>query len=747
MSPEPKSNKPVAPKPVTAHPGTPAQARAAPPDDTPETPFYIPATGLSARPRRILKHGDTFAVFDSHGDIGASAGGSDGIYFDDTRFLARLEMSLNGMQPLLLGSNIRDDNTLLSVDLTNPDIYSEDRLLLPKDTIHIVRTVFLWQGAAHQRIALRNHGERAIGINLSLAFGSDFADLFEVRGMRRARRGKKFKEIAAPDKIVMRYDGLDGRTRHTALQFDPPPTQLAEGSASYRLVLPPGASTGIFLAVTCDQPSRRPTSFYKGLLAANRDLKRSTAGVATITTSNELFNEVLCRSMSDLYMLMTVTPQGPYPYAGTPWYSTTFGRDGLITAMQMLWFDPRVARGVLKRLAHFQAKQDDEVADAQPGKILHEMRGGEMAALHEVPFRLYYGSVDSTPLFVMLAGLYVERTADLDFIEELWPAVEKALAWIDGPGDRDHDGFVEYYRASENGLANQGWKDSVDAIFHADGSLAEGPIALAEVQAYVYAAKRLASRCARRIGRLKDAERLDAEATELARRFEETFWCPEIETYALALDGRKQPCRVRTSNAGQVLFTGIASDDRARCVGRGLLRPAFFSRWGIRTVSSEEHRYNPMSYHNGSVWPHDNALIALGLARYGLKPELERVFRGLFDAATYMDLRRLPELFCGFQRRQGRGPTLYPVACAPQAWASGTPFTLIQASLGLEFDPDANEIRLRNPRLPAFLDEVFLRNLRLGTSSVDLVVRRYEDDVALQVLRKEGSIRVSAVYT
>jgi glycogen debranching enzyme len=375
------------------------------------------------------------------------------------------------------------------------------------------------------------------------------------------------------------------------------------------------------------------------------------------------------------------------------------------------------------------------------------MRSGEMAALHEVPFGLYYGSVDATPLFVMLAGLYAERTGDWQLVQELWPAIEKALAWIDGPGDPDGDGFLEYHRATEQGLANQGWKDSVDAVFHAGGSLAEGPIALAEVQAYVYAAKRLASGAARRLGRPADADRLDREAADLAQRFEDAFWCPEIETYALALDGKKNPCRVRTSNAGQVLFTGIASADRARKVGRGLLQPQFFSGWGIRTVSRDEQRYNPMSYHNGSIWPHDNALIALGLAQYGLKPELERVFRGLFDAATYMDLRRLPELFCGFPRRRGRGPTLYPVACAPQAWASGTPFTLIQASLGLEFDPDANEIRLRNPRLPAFLDKVFIRDLRLGKSSVDLTLRRQGDDVALQVSRKEGSIRVSAVYT
>jgi glycogen debranching enzyme len=724
-----------------------SQTTASPVDQAPETPFYIPATGSLIRPRCILKHDNTFAVLDSHGDIGATTGGPDGVYVDDTRFLSRLEMSLNGMEPLLLGSNTRDDNMLLTVDLTNPDIYVESHLLLPKDTIHIVRTIFLWHGAAYQRIALRNHGERAIEIDLSLTFGNDFADLFEVRGMRRPRRGTTSEDVAAPDKIVMHYEGLDGRTRHTALLLDPPPPQLTANSASYRLVLQPDESTGVFLVVNCDQPDRQPASFYKGLLAAHRALARATADVATITTSNDLFNEVLCRSMSDLYTLMTATPQGPYPYAGIPWYSTTFGRDGIITALQMLWFDPRVARGVLKRLAHFQANVNDQEADAQPGKILHEMRSGEMAALHEVPFGLYYGSVDATPLFVMLAGLYAERTGDWKFVQELWPAIEKALAWMDGPGDPDGDGFVEYSRGTEQGLANQGWKDSVDSIFHADGRLAEGPIALAEVQGYVYAAKGLASRCARRLGRIEDADRLDAEAIELARRFEAAFWCPEIETYAMALDGMKRPCRVRTSNAGQLLFTGITSADRARKVGQGLMRPQFFSGWGIRTVSSEEQRFNPMSYHNGSVWPHDNALIALGLARYGLKHELERVFRGLFDAATYMDLRRLPELFCGLQRRRGRGPTLYPIACAPQAWASGTPFTLIQASLGLEFDPDANEIRLRNPRLPAFLGEMVIRDLGLGTSSVDLILRRDDDDVALQVRRKEGSIRVSAVYT
>src|SRR6202043_1938803 len=330
--------------------------------------------------------------------------------------------------------------------------------------------------------------------------------------------------------------------------------------------------------------------------------------------------------------------------------------DGIITALQMLWIDPRVARGVLRRLAFYQAKAVDLLSDAEPGKILHEMRGGEMAALGEVPFAQYYGSVDATPLFVLLAGRYVERTGDEETLAELWPSIEAALGWIDGSGDPDRDGFVEYQRASEKGLVNQGWKDSYDAIFHADGRLAEGHIALAEVQGYVFAAKRLAASCARRLGHAALAHKLETEATRLAERFEAAFWCPEIETYALALDGDKEPCRVRTSNAGQVLYAGIADPDRAVMVARGLMETRFNSGWGIRTVAKGEARYNPMSYHNGSIWPHDNSLIALGFARYGLTQPVEQLFKGLFKAATYMDSRRLPELYCGFQRQRGRGP-------------------------------------------------------------------------------------------
>jgi glycogen debranching enzyme len=716
-------------------------------DDVPEAPFYIPATAPAMRSRHVLKLDDTFLVLDSHGDIGVSAAGPDGLFHCDTRFLSHLEFLLNGMQLLQLGSNVRDDNTLLAIDLTNPDIYFESRLVLPKDTLHVVRTVFLLRAAAYQRFAIRNYGEGAVDLRLTMLFDGDFADLFEVRGLKRKRRGSIAREAARPATTRLLYEGLDGEPRRTDVSLAPSPHELSETSAAYQIRLGSGQATTIDVAIACGTPQPpQPIPPLRAMRTVYRNRRAASRNVTTVQTSNDLFNEMLCRSMSDLYMLISNTPQGRYPYAGIPWYSTTFGRDGLITAMQMLWLDPRIALGVLRRLAAYQAKTRDAASDAEPGKILHEMRSGEMAALGEVPFGLYYGSVDATPLFVMLAGLYVERTGDEASLAELWPAIEAALSWMDQFGDLDGDGFIEYQRASEHGLANQGWKDSQDAIFHADGRLADGPIALVEVQAYAFYAKRLAALCAKRLGMPEQAHRLGTEADHLARRFDASFWCPEIGMYALALDGKKEQCRVRSSNAGQVLFTGIAIPERAARVGETMTGAKFFSGWGIRTIATGEARYNPMSYHNGSVWPHDNALIALGLARCGLKDPLERVFKGLIDAGNYMEMRRLPELFCGFGRGRGRGPTLYPVACSPQAWASATPFTLIEASLGLQFDPAANEIRLRNPSLPSFLDEIVLRDLQLNGASVDIKLRRHRSSVSVEVLEQRGGVQVSAVF-
>jgi glycogen debranching enzyme len=713
-------------------------------------PFYIPSTGPSARPRHILKYGDSFAIFDSYGDMGVSAGGSDGLFDHDTRYLSRLELLIDGMQPLPLGASVRDDNLTLTSDLTNADIFRDGRNVLARDTLHIVRTSYLWKGVAHQRIAIGNHGEAKIAFALALLFANDFADLFEVRGQRRRRRGQMTEFVENGDAIVFAYLGLDGVTRRTNLTLVPPPSELAASAATYRLTLEAGQFIYIYLCAACEGAlPAKPTTFFKGLMAANRDRKWASRHSGTVDTSNEVLNEALRRSVADLRMLITETPEGDYPYAGIPWYSTTFGRDGLLTALQMLWCDPSIARGVVKRLAAFQARDFDAASEAEPGKIVHEMRGGEMAALKEVPFGLYYGSVDATPLFVILVGLYVERTGDEATLRELWGAVQRALGWMDSSGDLDGDGFLEYggggSEGLQHGLRNQGWKDSFDAIFHADGQLAKGPIALCEVQGYAYRAKRLAAQCARRLGDPELAERLDQSADRLAQRFEEEFWCEEIGLYAIALDGQKKQCRVRSSNAGHLLWTGIARPDRARRVADAMISADFFSGWGVRTIARGEPRYNPMSYHNGSIWPHDNAFIALGFSHYGFQQHAEKVFEAMLAAATYMDLRRLPELYCGFRRRRGAGPTLYPVACSPQAWASGALLLMLRAMLGIEFEPHAEEIRFRDPRLPASIDEITLRGLTMGHARIDVELRRLGAHVSMRVLQSSGSVQVSMI--
>jgi glycogen debranching enzyme len=485
--------------------------------------------------------------------------------------------------------------------------------------------------------------------------------------------------------------------------------------------------------------------FAEARTAAEAEMARYRTWSCHVSTSNGQVNAWVDRTISDLHMMTTELSTGPYPYAGVPWFNTPFGRDGIITALECLWLRPELARGVLAYLAATQATEVIPEQDAEPGKILHETRNGEMAVLGEMPFGRYYGSVDATPLFVLLAGAYYERTGDQEFVNSLWPHLKAALHWIDHYGDRDGDGFVEYHKQSGAGLLHQGWKDSDDAIFHADGTPAEGPIALCEVQGYVYAARRAAAQLAVLCGGREQAGTWMRQAEALRARFDEAFWCNDLSTYALALDATKRPCRVRASNAGQCLFTGIALPERAVRLAHTLLGADFFSGWGVRTVAASEVRFNPMAYHNGSLWPHDNALIALGFARYGLTDLALPLWTGLFEAGLYFDLHRMPELFCGFPRSPGEGPTPYPVACSPQAWAAASVILLFQACLGLTIDGVAGHVSFHRPQLPGAIQELRIHNLRVGDAGVDLLLIRHENDVGVNVLSRQGEVQVTLV--
>jgi glycogen debranching enzyme len=722
----------------------------APTTPTPSSPvaqFFIPATAsLQERRPRTLKQGDTFAVFDHNGDALSGPGSPEGLFHRDTRYLSHLSLTINGKRPMLLSSTLRDDNATLTCDLTNPDLFDDKgKLILAHDLIHLRRTRFLWNTNCYERLTVKNYDEQPQQARIEIGFGADFADLFEIRGTVRARKGRSLPAVIQKDGILLSYFGLDERKRSTRLSFDPAPDTLASDLAVFNLCLAPHETRSLFIEVGCDQAEAREPkhlSFFLALRDARRALRASSSRAASIATSNEIFNEVARRSVSDLYMLMTETPEGPYPYAGIPWFSTVFGRDALITALETLWLDPQIARGVLGHLAANQATEFNPASDAEPGKILHEVRYGEMAELGEVPFRRYYGSIDSTPMFVMLAGEYLKRTADLATVETILPNLEAALTWIDEHGDRDGDGFVEYGRLTEEGLINQAWKDSHDSVFHADGALAKGPIAIAEVQAYVYGAWQAAAEIFRSLGRPERAAKFLARAEGLRRAFDMSFFDEELGTYVLALDGDKRPCRVRSSNAGHALFTGIAYPERVAVVARTLMAASSFCGWGVRTIPTTEPRYNPMSYHNGSIWPHDNAMIASGLARYGHRAEAARIFEGLFAASTYIDLRRLPELFCGMSRQRAQGPTFYPVACSPQAWAAAAPLSLLQSCLGLEFDPRAGQISFKQPRLPSFLNEVILRNLQMGGGSADVVIARSGRHLVIDAIGHQGEITV-----
>jgi glycogen debranching enzyme len=704
----------------------------------------ISETERPAAPTRVLKHGDSFAVFNPHGDIVSWEGSEHGLYHAGTRYLSRAELLMGGRQPMLLSSTISEDNTLFVADFTNPDVVRDDVPALPRGSVHLFRTRVLCDGTCCERVRVTNHATHALDVPITLRFDADFADIFEVRGTRRARRGERLPASAGPE-LALRYRGLDGVERRTHIASRPRGARHGDESFGFLLHLEPHQTEQIEVLIACETAGElRPGSDFDGTVETLNRRHREEVPLCTVHSSSDGFNRWMARSAADLRMMLTDTPNGRYPYAGIPWFSTPFGRDGIITALELLWMTPDVARGVLSYLAATQATEISDAQDAQPGKIVHEIRSGEMAALGEIPFGRYYGTVDATPLFVMLAAAYFARTGDLEFIDRLWPHVVSALDWMDAYGDVDGDGFIEYARRSGSGLVNQGWKDSYDSVFHDDGALALPPIALCEVQGYAYGAWLGAAALAAARGDDVQANAWTGRAADLRNRFDRAFWCEDLCTYALALDADKRPCRIVTSNPGHCLFTGIVPPDRAGAMANTLLSASSFSGWGVRTVAAGPSRYNPMSYHNGSVWPHDNALIAAGLSRYGFTTEAASIMEGMFNLSQRVDLHRLPELICGFHRR-GDYPTLYPVACAPQSWAAGAINLLIEACLGMRVDALRRRVSFSKATLPAFLEWMRIENLSVAGVTLDLLLTRHTYDVGVTVLRRTGDVSIATV--
>jgi len=704
-----------------------------------ENRYYISVNSTYADDRvRILNHVDTFGIFDRWGDIKQIGEEVQGIYHRGMRFLSDLEFRINGFRPLLLSSAVKEANEILSVDLTNPAMPNgkTDRFI-PKGLLYIGRSKFIRNGACFEEIIFNNYGHEAYAFEATLEFNADFRDIFEVRGIRRDRRGEIYEVKHLPDnRVLICYEGLDKVKRFTRLQLCRKPDSWEQhNKAVFRILLEPHERMAFeyTLQFLTGDEEKEGLDFRHAKELLEREVQEGQKIIAHVTTSNQQFTQWLARARADLQSLLAETPSGKYPYAGVPWYNTAFGRDGIITALQTLWLAPDISRDVLRFLADTQATEENAYRDAEPGKIVHEVRSGEMVALNEVPFGQYYGSVDATPLFVVLAGAYYRRTGDAAFIRQLWPNIEAALRWIDTCGDIDGDGFVDYHHKSVNGLFNQGWKDSHDSISDEHGNLAEPPVALCEVQGYVYDAKMCAAVLARVLDNDARAEELEEQAAELKKKFNEQFWDEKLQMYVLALDGRKRPCRVRASNAGHCLFSGIADKDKAALVAHELLQPDMFSGWGIRTLSTYEQRYNPMSYHNGSVWPHDVALTARGCSRYGLDAQMLELTAGLFDASLFLELQRLPELFCGFTRRRGEGPTDYPVACSPQAWSVGAVYMLLEACLHVDIVAEEKKVYFRNPVMPAHTDMIDIRNLRLGNGYARIQLYCEREAVGLKV--------------
>lgn len=709
--------------------------------------YYILADSSFADNRNIiLKQGDSFGIFDRYGDIFPAGKTHFGLFHEGTRFLSQLEFTIQDKKPLLLSANLREENEVLTVDLTNPDYYDHSlEKTLEHGAVHILRKKFIFEDVYYECFTLQNFENKKLRFRVGFNFNNDFADIFEIRGMERKSKGEFLGFENSENALEIKYQGLDGVFRKTRIEIHwENPIRQEENNINFEVELRPKQKKAFYLKIGfyIDDVSPKENKFDKARKDLLSEIREQIKKSCSFYSNNEQFNAWINASLADLYTLITKTEHGLYPYAGIPWYSTPFGRDGIITALMGLWMDPLIAKGVLKFLAATQAKEHNSFQDAEPGKIFHEMRKGEMAATKEVPFQMYYGTIDATMLFIILAGEYLKRTNDLKTIRLIWPNIKAAVNWINEFGDLDKDGFIEYRKKSENGLDNQGWKDSYDSVFYQNGELAKLPIALSEVQAYTYDAKLKAAEIARALHEGNYADKMEKEAKALKKKFNRDFWSEKNQSFVLALDGEKKPCDVISSNAGQCLFSRIADPEKAEATIKTLISEDMFSGWGIRTIGKNEINYNPMSYHNGSIWPHDNALIAFGMHRYGNKSAVNKIFEAMMETSLFMENKRIPELFCGFEKRKSEGPTAYPVACSPQAWAVASVFIMVQSCLGIEIDAKKNLLTFNEPSLPDFMDYLEINELRIKSGTISFTAEKKQDSVAIKVLKKSEDLDV-----
>jgi glycogen debranching enzyme len=706
---------------VTLTPGNPEPPKPAPQhNDEPVDRYGLQQLAKASIRTVALKRDNTFLVADVRGDLQLPQQEM-GLFWHDTRYLHALDLLIEGLPLMGLAHSMAENGDLCHIDLCNPFMQVEAEGVA-QGTLHVRRTVEIHEHQLAQHLTLTSYHPQPLSVRFGVQAAADFSDLFEIRGLARGERGTDLAPVVEPHALTFRYQGRDNVLRSTQIAVSPAADDVTTDGLIWHLTLQPGELVQLQITVNLHEAAKTPGRTTRPAPAHVTPHKAESAllQMPEITSNNVFFNRLLTRSMHDLAMMCAETSDGLYPYGGIPWYVCPFGRDGLITSLEFLPWFPEVARGTLAFLAHYQGTKVDDFTEEEPGRILHEYRRGEMANCREIPFIPYYGTIDATPLFLITLEAYVRWTNDMDFLRALWPNAQAAAHWMQHYGDRDGDTFLEYGRVSDKGLINQGWKDSWDAVSYADGELAEGPIALCEVQGYAYAAYEAMHYLAGRMGQPDDAARWHAQAQRLRANFWHAFWWEAEQTLYMALDGKKRPCEVVSSNAGQCLWTGIVPADAAEAIIHRLLRDDMYTDWGVRTLSARARRYNPMSYHNGSVWPHDTALVGAGFARYGFKREAGRLLEDVFALSLHFERARLPELLCGFPRRQGYGPTPYPVACAPQSWAAGAPFLLLAALLGLQPDAENGSLVAYKPYLPEFLHDVAINELRLGGSAVGL---------------------------